>query len=111
MSAGDASETPGLVASHASYALGAVKEAIGSLTSSSDLAASGTEEKDQAVSDMHTATTARHAEADAADEGVSSRQATESLKREGGLESAVGRLVGCEGLQEDGAEKEAHAQQ
>ena len=110
MSAGDASETPGLVASHASYALGAVKQTIGSFTSS-DLASTGAEEKDKAVSDMHTATRTRHAEADARDEGVSSRQATESLNREGGLESAVGRLVGCEGLQEDGAEKEAHAQQ
>ncbi|KAK3687989.1 hypothetical protein B0T22DRAFT_406029 [Podospora appendiculata] len=80
-------QQPGLVASHAEYMKGAAETAIGSLTGSHAWTMSGEQDKAHAKSSMKAATEAR----DPAVDGY------------GKAEELAGKLVGCEGMQHEGA--------
>ncbi|KAK8156334.1 hypothetical protein IWX90DRAFT_225681 [Phyllosticta citrichinensis] len=94
--------TPSLLTSHASYAKGAAEATIGSLTSNAALQNSGDATKSQAVEDMRAANNNNSSSSSEAKE--------EGSAGSGGLgakaEQAVGGVVGCEGLQAQGREKE-----
>ncbi|KAH7095417.1 hypothetical protein FB567DRAFT_586742 [Paraphoma chrysanthemicola] len=79
---------PGLVASHAQYVKGAAEETIGNVTGNQAWKASGVQDKEQAVDAMKSASANR----DANQQGF------------GGIEEKAGSLVGCEGMQKEGAE-------
>ncbi|EOA81832.1 hypothetical protein ACJQWK_05300 [Exserohilum turcicum] len=79
---------PGLVSSHAQCVKGAAEETIGNVTGSEPWRSSGTADKEQAVSAMKAASANR----DASQQGM------------GSLEEKAGNLVGCEGMQKEGAE-------
>ncbi|BFZ54098.1 hypothetical protein PYCC9005_001130 [Savitreella phatthalungensis] len=99
---------PGLVASHAAYAKGAAEETIGNLTGSAAWQTSGKEIQEEAKSQMREAAE----RSDRVDTDVSNtRQPTDSLAREGALEQKIGSLVGCEGMEQQGAEKSKVAEQ
>ncbi|KAF2706916.1 hypothetical protein K504DRAFT_459347 [Pleomassaria siparia CBS 279.74] len=85
---GQQQQQPGLVASHAQYVKGAAEEAIGNVTGAHAWKSSGVQDKEAAVADMKKAGEAR----DATQKGF------------GGVEEKVGGLVGCEGMQKEGAE-------
>ncbi|KAF1840658.1 uncharacterized protein K460DRAFT_295145 [Cucurbitaria berberidis CBS 394.84] len=77
---------PGLVASHAQYAKGAAEETIGNVTGNQAWKASGAQDKSQAVDAMKSA--------------AQNRDASQGY---GGVEEKAGSLVGCEGMQKEGA--------
>ncbi|KAF2639783.1 hypothetical protein P280DRAFT_519171 [Massarina eburnea CBS 473.64] len=79
---------PGLVSSHAQYVKGAAEETIGNATSSQAWTASGAQDKTQAVDAMK----------------IASEQRDSANKGFGGVEEKAGSLVGCEGMQKEGAE-------
>ncbi|KAH7085771.1 hypothetical protein BKA63DRAFT_401863 [Paraphoma chrysanthemicola] len=79
---------PGLVASHAQYVKGAAEETIGNVTGNQAWKASGVQDKEQAVDAMKSASANR----DPNQQGL------------GGIEEKAGNLVGCEGMQKEGAE-------
>ncbi|KAF2786921.1 hypothetical protein K505DRAFT_258840 [Melanomma pulvis-pyrius CBS 109.77] len=79
---------PGLIASHAQYVKGAAEETIGNATNSHAWKSSGIQDKTQAVDAMKKAGENR----DTSKQGF------------GGVEEKVGSLVGCEGMQKEGAE-------
>ncbi|KAF2266802.1 hypothetical protein CC78DRAFT_458312 [Lojkania enalia] len=78
----------GLVAGHAQYVKGATEEIIGSVAGSQAWKSSGAQDKEHAVDAMKTAS-----------EGRDSNQ-----KGLGGVEEKAGHLVGCEGMQKEGAD-------
>ncbi|EMD91296.1 hypothetical protein COCC4DRAFT_129032 [Bipolaris maydis ATCC 48331] len=79
---------PGLVSSHAQYVKGAAEETIGNVTGSEPWKASGASDKEHAVEAMKAASASR----DPQQQGM------------GGLEEKAGNLVGCEGMQKEGAQ-------
>ena len=104
-----APNNPGLVSSHAQYVKGAAEvrdnspfqpfhiqsealtssqETIGNVTGSEPWKASGAQDKEQAVDAMKAASANR----DPSQQGM------------GGIEEKAGNLVGCEGMQKEGAE-------
>ncbi|KAF2105844.1 hypothetical protein BDV96DRAFT_508743 [Lophiotrema nucula] len=87
MSAPQQNNQPGLVASHAQYVKGAAEETIGNVTGSQAWKASGVQDKEQAVDAMKVASENR-----------------DTSKGFGGVEEKAGSLVGCEGMQKEGAE-------
>ncbi|ORY86156.1 hypothetical protein BCR37DRAFT_390953 [Protomyces lactucae-debilis] len=94
-------QKPGLVAAHLNYAKGAAEETIGNVTGSQDWQKSGKNDQSAARDDMKAAS---NASTDPA-----ARQPNGSLAREGGLESKIGSLVGCEGMEQVGEEKKTQA--
>ncbi|KAF2240539.1 hypothetical protein BU26DRAFT_526002 [Trematosphaeria pertusa] len=78
---------PGLVAGHAQYVKAVAEETIGNVTGSHAWKSSGMQDKEQAVDAMKTAGESRDAS-----------------KGFGGVEEKAGNLVGCEGMQKEGAE-------
>ncbi|KAF2189432.1 hypothetical protein K469DRAFT_700618 [Zopfia rhizophila CBS 207.26] len=79
---------PGLISSHAEYVRGATEQTIGNISSSEAWEASGAQDKEQAVHAMRGASEQR----DHAKQGF------------GKLEETAGKVVGCEGMQKEGAE-------
>ncbi|KAF2003350.1 hypothetical protein P154DRAFT_617962 [Amniculicola lignicola CBS 123094] len=79
---------PGLIASHAQYVKGAAEETIGNVTNSPAWKASGVQDKEQGIAAMKRAGQQR----DAQEKGF------------GGVEQKLGGLVGCEGMEKEGAE-------
>ncbi|KAF1939392.1 hypothetical protein EJ02DRAFT_456990 [Clathrospora elynae] len=79
---------PGLVASHAQYVKGAAEDIIGNVTGSEPWKSSGVQDKEHAVDAMKAASAKR----DASQQGM------------GGIEEKAGKLIGCEGMQKEGAE-------
>ncbi|CCG81034.1 Putative uncharacterized protein [Taphrina deformans PYCC 5710] len=98
----DNTQTPGIIASHLGYAKGAAEETIGNLTGSKEWQQSGQTDQQTAKDDMHKAANISS--------DPSQRTATQSLNREGGLESKIGSLVGCPGMEDVGEQKQAQAQ-
>ncbi|KAH7385842.1 hypothetical protein BKA66DRAFT_416304 [Pyrenochaeta sp. MPI-SDFR-AT-0127] len=81
-------QTPaGLVAGHAQYVKGAAEEAVGNVTGNQAWKASGVQDKEQAVDAMKSASEKR-----------------DTSKGFGSVEEKAGGLVGCEGMQKEGAE-------
>ncbi|KAJ4362790.1 hypothetical protein N0V95_001282 [Ascochyta clinopodiicola] len=80
-------ENPGLIAGHAQYVKGAAEATIGSVTGNQAWATSGEQDKNQAIDAMKAAS--------------ENRDTSQGL---GGVEQAAGNLVGCEGMQKEGAE-------
>ncbi|CAO2650256.1 Nn.00g015480.m01.CDS01 [Neocucurbitaria sp. VM-36] len=78
---------PGLVASHAQYVKGAAEETIGNVTGNEAWKASGAQDKTQAVDAMKSAS-----------------QNRDPSQGYGGIEEKAGNLVGCEGMQKEGAD-------
>ena len=72
------------------------------MTGSKEWQAAGKDEQNAAKEDMHKA---RNLSSD-----PSGRSATTSLDREGGMESKIGSLVGCPGMEEVGDQKQTQAQ-
>ncbi|KAL6704818.1 hypothetical protein ACN47E_007622 [Coniothyrium glycines] len=77
---------PGLVAGHAQYVKGAAEETIGNVTGNEAWKSSGVQDKEQAVNTMKAAS--------------ENRDASSGL---GSVEEKAGNLVGCEGMQQEGA--------
>ncbi|KAK7536001.1 uncharacterized protein J3D65DRAFT_398970 [Phyllosticta citribraziliensis] len=96
--------TPSLITSHASYAKGAAEATIGSLTSNAALQHSGDATKSQAVEDMRAANNNSSSSSEAKDGSSSGGAGSGGLAAK--AEQAVGGVVGCEGLQAQGKEKE-----
>ncbi|CAI6253384.1 unnamed protein product [Periconia digitata] len=78
---------PGLVSGHAQYVKGAAEETIGSVTGSEAWKSSGAQDKSQAVDAMKSA-------------GQNRDPNTQGF---GGIEQKAGSLVGCEGMEKEGA--------
>ncbi|OAL42926.1 hypothetical protein IQ07DRAFT_593456 [Pyrenochaeta sp. DS3sAY3a] len=78
---------PGLVAGHVQYAKGAAEETIGNVTGNHAWKSSGVQDKTQAVDAMKVASENR-----------------DSSRGFGSVEEKAGSLVGCEGMQKEGAE-------
>lgn len=101
--------TPSLLTSHASYAKGAAEATIGSLASNAALQHSGDATKSQAVEDMRAA---NNGNGNSNSNSNSASEAKDGSGAGGGgglaakAEQAVGGLVGCEGMQAQGREKE-----
>lgn len=77
----------GLVGGHAQYVKGAAEEMVGQVTGLPNWKASGQEDKTAAVDAMKKASEGR-----------------DTSKGLGGVEEKAGNLVGCEGMQKEGAE-------
>ncbi|KAL5375763.1 hypothetical protein DPSP01_010992 [Paraphaeosphaeria sporulosa] len=80
-------QQPGLVASHAQYVKGAAEEMVGQVTGLPTWKSSGQEDKTTAV--------------DAMKKVSENRDPSQGM---GGIEEKAGNLVGCEGMQKEGAE-------
>ncbi|KAJ4323043.1 hypothetical protein N0V94_002067 [Neodidymelliopsis sp. IMI 364377] len=80
-------ENPGLIAGHAQYVKGAAESTIGSVTGNQAWATSGEQDKNQAIDTMKAAS--------------ENRDTSQGL---GSVEQTAGNLVGCEGMQKEGAE-------
>ncbi|KAF2131294.1 hypothetical protein P153DRAFT_394648 [Dothidotthia symphoricarpi CBS 119687] len=86
MSANDQNQ-PGLIAGHVQYVKGAVEATIGNVTGNEAWKSSAVQDKSQAVDSMKAASENR-----------------DTSKGFGGVEEKAGSLVGCEGMQKEGAE-------
>ncbi|KAF9740470.1 hypothetical protein PMIN06_007649 [Paraphaeosphaeria minitans] len=80
-------QQPGLVASHAQYVKGAAEEMVGQVTGLPNWKSSGQEDKTAAV--------------DAMKKASENRDPSQGM---GGIEEKAGNLVGCEGMQKEGAD-------
>ncbi|KAJ4353187.1 uncharacterized protein N0V89_004913 [Didymosphaeria variabile] len=78
---------PGLIGGHAQYVKGAAEEMVGQVTGLPTWKSSGQEDKTAAVDAMKKASENR-----------------DTSKGLGGVEEKAGNLVGCEGMQKEGAE-------
>ncbi|KAJ9647954.1 hypothetical protein H2201_001321 [Coniosporium apollinis] len=85
-------QQPGLVAAHAEYVKAAAVEAVGTATGSEAWKQSGAEQKEQAINDMKAASEGR----DPATSGW------------GKPEEVIGKVTGCEGMQQEGAASTKH---
>ena len=83
-------KTTSLVGGHAQYVKGAVEETIGNVTGSQAWKDSGVHDKQEAVDKMK-----------AANQGPS-----DSSLISGATEKKIGNMVGCEGMVQNGEEKE-----
>lgn len=72
------------------------------MTGSKEWQQSGQADQETAKSDMHKASNLSS--------DPSQRASTESLNREGGIESKLGSMVGCPGMEEVGDQKQEQAQ-
>lgn len=79
------------------------QESIGNVTGSQDWQQSGKQDQSVARDDMKAASNVST--------DPSARQPNSSLAREGGLESKIGSLVGCEGMEKTGEAKQQQAGQ
>ncbi|KAF3000246.1 hypothetical protein E8E13_007739 [Curvularia kusanoi] len=80
-------ENPSLITSHAQYVKGAAESTIGSVTGNQSWATSGEQDKNQAIDAMKKASENR-----------------DTSSGYGSVEETAGKLVGCEGMQKEGAE-------
>ncbi|KAF2447386.1 hypothetical protein P171DRAFT_461672 [Karstenula rhodostoma CBS 690.94] len=80
-------QQPGLIAAHGQYAKGAAEEMVGQVTGLPNWKSSGQEDKTIAVDAMKKASENR-----------------DTSKGMGGIEEQAGNLVGCEGMQKEGAD-------
>ncbi|PNS19939.1 hypothetical protein CAC42_7906 [Sphaceloma murrayae] len=81
-------QQPGLIGGHATYVKGAVEEVIGKATGSAPWTESGTSDKQQGIGAMKAASQQR----DSHSQGM------------GKVEEVAGKVVGCEGMVEEGKE-------
>ncbi|KAL2038809.1 hypothetical protein N7G274_008567 [Stereocaulon virgatum] len=98
MSSNDApnSSNPSMIHGHAAYVAGAVKETIGSYTST-DMQNAGASDKEAAVEEMRAA------------KQLSDQQGGEVSKNPtlGEVEQTIGSVTGCEGMEEEGAKRQS----
>ncbi|DBA75659.1 hypothetical protein WJX79_009072 [Trebouxia sp. C0005] len=93
-------EQASLTGGHVQYVKGVAEEAIGSVTGSKAWQQSGQEDKQAAVDEMRAASSDRK-------EAQEQRAASGSswVAKEGIVESAAGKLSGCEGMKQEGEMK------
>ncbi|EHL00130.1 hypothetical protein GLAREA_10634 [Glarea lozoyensis ATCC 20868] len=91
------SNEPSMIGGHAQYAKGYVESTIGSVTGNADWKQSGEKDMQGGIGEMKKANENRTSEPAASGIG-------------GQIESAAGRVAGCEGMEKEGAIRQEKAQ-